>query len=265
MPVHDITINGKTYEVTAPAGATPEQIREYAEKSILGDSQQQDLSMMQQASGAWEGAKNGLTLGSSDELQAAIAAGTVGLNNAIGGDSGLSMGQAYNQALDLNRQDQAQAQRNTPGAYLAGNVAGAILPTLATGGMGAGKAITNWASAGNIGARIGKGSALGALSGGIYGFNEGEGGAGNRLKNAAPYALGGAALGGAIPAAFESAVAGKNAVKALSGLTPTIDENLRPLGKLAIENNIPVSLTQLSDSSALKKHTKSKPRTPIFR
>lgn len=177
------------------------------------------------ASAAWEGAKNGLTAGFGDELQAGMAAGYVGANNLARKAAGLagypslvqgsdiSIGDAYTQALDLNRADMNAAKENNPAAYWTGNVGSQVVGALGFGGLDAAKGLANWVRAGNFGARTGKAAAIGAVSGGVTGFGEGEGFT-DSLENAGTYAAGGAVLGAAIPAA----IAGVKAVPAAYGV-----------------------------------------------
>lgn len=77
------------------------------------------------------GAADTLTFGFSDE----IGAGGRALVNAPFKKEGL--GNLYDQYLNEQRQYKAQAEEDNPGYYLGGNVAGAVLPALATGGASA--------------------------------------------------------------------------------------------------------------------------------
>jgi len=135
--------------------------------------------------GGWEGVKEGSTFGFGDELQAAIAAGNVGIQNALGVNTGgLTAGPAYNQALTQLRQEKQAEQTAAPVASLSGNIAGG----LTTGSLfGLGAAPTS----------LGKAAAQGATAGGAYGFGSGEGGVANRALEAVKGAAVGGALGGA--------------------------------------------------------------------
>lgn len=69
-----------------------------------------------------------LTLGFSDELGAGMAAGVA----APFKDE--TFGQLYDQYLNEHRAHKKAAEEDNPGSYLTGNVAGAVIPAVATGG-----------------------------------------------------------------------------------------------------------------------------------
>lgn len=89
--------------------------------------------------------------------------------------------------------------KTQPELSIGSNIAGALL----TGGAGAttkaGTALANSVRSGNLAARVGKGAIAGGASGGIYGFNSGEGGLDERLESAGKNAELGAAFGVAAP------------------------------------------------------------------
>jgi hypothetical protein len=154
--------------------------------------------------GAKEGIKQGTTFGFNDEIQAGVAAGSVGLQNLIGMDTGgLKAGEAYDQALNDFRQQSKEAKANAGGSFLAGELAGALTsgagiakaaPAFMTGGTG------GTALQGAIGGGL-RGAGGGALSGGVYGFGTGEGGAASRIGNAAMVGALGGGIGGVAGAA----------------------------------------------------------------
>jgi len=230
----------------------------------------------------WQGLNNGLTFGASDEIQSGIAAGSVGLQNMLGIDTGgLTASQAYPQALESTRQDQTAAKNASPALYGVGAIAGSILPAIYTGGTGAGQALANFTRGSNLATRVGTGSALGALSGGAYGFNEGEGGFQERVDNAVPYAAGGAFLGGAVPAAVagvKAAPAAARAVaqgvdntlanvasKAANRFLPELDETSALLAQKAqsLPIPIPLYLDQVAESPALNNIQKISQELPF--
>lgn len=191
MPVYEITSpQGDTYEITAPEGATQEQILAYAQQNMP----KKDSSFLGTVGDTWEGVKNGATLGFGDELQAGIAAYT-----SAPFVKGLSLGDAYDQALAGLRQENQQAQNDSPLAYLGGNVAG----TLATG-AGIARGATSAAprlsgQVADLAATnpITAGATLGAAQGGLAGFGNGEGDFASRSSNAVHDAILGGFVGGA--------------------------------------------------------------------
>lgn len=99
--------------------------------------------------------------------------------------------------IDEVRQEHEQAQEDHDGAYLGGQVAGAIIPAFTPGGQ----ALSARLGSGGLGARVIKGATTGALSVGAYGFGTGEGGALERVPRTAGYAASGAVASGAFPLA----------------------------------------------------------------
>jgi hypothetical protein len=115
-----------------------------------------------------------LTFGFSDELGAGLRAGV----SAPFKDE--TFGQLYDRYLNEQRFHKAMAEEDNPGSYLAGNVAGAVLPAVATGGASLGaraplgavgrgvgrayKALTPAAGRGIV-SNLARGGAAGALIG----------------------------------------------------------------------------------------------------
>lgn len=122
----------------------------------------------------------GATYGLSDELGAAI-------QSLIGKG-------AYDELLDAERQRLARVKSDQPIASTAVEVAGAIANPLSRFG---------WAANGATrGERFVRGALETGALGGLYGFNQGEGGVENRISNAATSALVAAPIGGALNAAM---------------------------------------------------------------
>lgn len=146
----------------------------------------------------WQGLKQGSTFGFGDELQAGVAAGTVGLMNKLGMDTGgLTAKDAYGQALSDFRGDLQKSREDRKYLTGLGELGGAVI----TGGAGLQRAPAALGAMARQ-APVRTGAALGALSGGVYGFGSGEGGLQERLKDAASgTALGGITGGAAVPVA----------------------------------------------------------------
>lgn len=128
-----------------------------------------------------------------DEASAAVAAAIPG-------------GMGYDERLAFERANEAQLERENPGAALGaeitGGVIGAMLPGGAIGTLGRGA---------GMGARIAASGAAGAGMGGLYGFMEGEG-AEDRVAGLKSGAAFGAAAGAAAPVVGAAVRAGANKV-----------------------------------------------------
>lgn len=201
MPIAEVKLpDGRIAQFNVAEGTTPEQVIAFATEKFKTN--------YEPISQAANKVAQGVTLGLADEIKAGVAA----LSSAPF-TSGLSLGEAYNQALAQNRQKEAAFTENNPILSPALEIGGGLL----TGIGGAGRlAKTAPETAAKIGAYSAanpvKAGALGAaLQGGIYGFNTGEGGLQQRGVNAAESALVSAPLG-AIGGAIASKIAGKNAI-----------------------------------------------------
>lgn len=151
--------------------------------------QMQDPSMLDRAGNAWEGIKRGSTLAFGDEIQAGIA-GAVG---ALSPD--LTFKQGYEQALADFRGEYEQAREQTPWTTGAGELAGAIVTGITATPRAVSGALTNVASKGFL-PRAVTAAGVGGTSGGVYGYGTGEGGAEQRLKEAAK--IGGLGVAGGV-------------------------------------------------------------------
>ena len=134
-------------------------------------------------------AVQGATLGFGDEL-AGVSAGMVGAIPRLAGVEGAP---TYESGRDTFRAVRNDFAERRPVAATVANIAGAI-PTALALPVGA------TAGALSLPARIGRGLAVGGSYGAVTGFGEGEGGAGNRIENAALYGGIGAAGGGLLEA-----------------------------------------------------------------
>ena len=125
-------------------------------------------------------AMQGITYGLSDELGAAIQA-------LIGKGK-------YDELLDAERQRLARVKSDQPIASTAVEIAGALANPISRG-IGAANAAT-------IGQRFALGALESGMLGGLYGFNQGEGGFENRLKQGATSAAIAAPIGAVANAAL---------------------------------------------------------------
>lgn len=128
-------------------------------------------------------------VGLADEM----SAGLMALKEHFLG-SGIDLGNAYDQSLTHIRNRIKQAETEQPAANNIGTAGGlaATLPFAATAKVAEGAGLLP---------KIINGAAGGALVGGVYGFNSGEGGVANRLDSAAQSAATGSLVGGTLPVA----------------------------------------------------------------
>jgi hypothetical protein len=120
----------------------------------------------------------GLTLGASDEVGAALQR-LRGMGN-------------YGELLDAERERLARVKKDQPVASTLVEIAGAIANPVSRMGLAA--------NAATRGERFARGALEAGALGGVYGFNQGEGGFENRVSNLATSALIAAPVGGAINA-----------------------------------------------------------------
>ena len=209
---------------------------------------------------AWEGVKRGTTFGFGDEIQAGVAAGTVGLANMAGVNTyGLTASQAYEQALqDLRRDyDLAREQQTIP--TIGGEIIGGLGTALARPINIAAKGAAAYAAKG-VPQTLATATGLGAASGGVYGYGTGEGGVGERLQNAGTNALyggGGGLVGAGVGQAVGSGakslverVKAFNAAKQKVRVPPSVTSVLSPSQQLSqiTEASIPQN-SKFSDIS----------------
>lgn len=155
----------------------------------------------------------GAMAGYGDEAAAAMAS----IPSAIATqftDNPLSVGQAYEAGLEGLRQNKDQFYAQNPIASTGLNLAGGITSALMMRGVAPSlqKGVTEFAAKGIIPSLATSGG-IGALSGGVYGFGEGEGGGAARTANAGNmgllgglFGVGGAAAGRAVGSMTERAM-----------------------------------------------------------
>ncbi|MFK3971119.1 lytic transglycosylase [Pseudomonas sp. NPDC087358] len=140
------------------------------------------------------GVGDGTTFGLQDEILAGLDAAVQPLISIPeNGSAASTFGERYDENVANQRALLKAGQEQNPIASAAGNLAGGVIPALATGGGSASASLAG---------TIGKGAAVGAGYGGLYGFGSAEGDAIERLPEAATGAAIGGLLGGAVPALF---------------------------------------------------------------
>lgn len=255
MPTYEVTSpDGKIFEVTAPEGASEQDVLSYAQSQF---GQQEVLPQepvkeklygggkVSEMRAALAGAGDIATMGFSDEIKA-------GLQGLVRGglDPNLTTGEAYDFFLNKARQEGGQLQEQNRKAYLGGQIAGGLgtaiaIPAGALTKFGTGKA-----------AQYATGSGIGALSGGLYGYGSGEGSEKERAKNAAWGGLfgatggaGGVALGGLAQRAIK-AFTKKPVVNAVTSAA----EEVLPISNRPVTAK---SLTQTGEATTLLKGAKT--------
>lgn len=146
------------------------------------------------------GAGQGATFGFADEITAPFVAGAGMLSGLPDESPDESTYEKYKRLMqtyrDVAREEQDVAQKEQPGAYTTGAVAGGLLAP----GLGAMKVAKSVKDAGLI-AKTVAGAGTGAVMGGLAGAGEAEGGLDERIEGFKEGAPIGAAVGGAIPMA----------------------------------------------------------------
>jgi hypothetical protein len=193
------------------------------EKSDSVPSIPNDISEM---TSAIEGSKKGLLLGSADEIGGAIGAGLEGIfgdritEEEKNESSSDRIKRLYKEYRDFNRKQSEEAEVANPSSFLGGElIGGSLVP-----GLGVAKGAVKGLS---YGEKILKGAKLAAPVGAITGAGNAEE-ISDVPSDALIGGLGGAALGGAIPAVGVPLLAGVKGVGkgigALSKLIPGVED-----------------------------------------
>lgn len=138
----------------------------------------------------------GATVGVSDVLGAAGGAGGYKVLEAVGAvpESGQSFGDLYSEMKGKQAEQRDVFREEQPVLAYGSEIAGAVVPAIAT--LGASAPATTAQTAG-LGARVLKGAGIGAAQGGVYGASEAD--VGQELQGAGEGALFGGAVGAAFP------------------------------------------------------------------
>jgi hypothetical protein len=205
MTTYNVTSpEGKKFRVTAPEGATQEQILAYAQKNMPTIAPKAQKPTMNKIGSFGMGLADMASFGFDDELR--------GLGRSIGNKlRGNNMG--VNQGVDQLRSEQNIARESNPGTYVTGQVMGAVLPALATGGRSVLSSIKS---------PIARAATAGGIQGGLYGAGSGQGSPVERLDDAAKIGSFGA-LGGA-GIAYGLSLLGRGLGQSASKLAGTIDD-----------------------------------------
>lgn len=191
--------------------------------------------------GGVQSAAHGALQGLGDETMAAVAA----LKETLGG--GLPFGKAYEQALSMYRGARDQYRQESPVAATASEIAGGLATGLAGGAALAPVRAAGAAAPVLSGGRAAaQNAAIGAAQGGLYGFNEGEGGLPQRMTEAGQ----GAALGGVLGAAIPAVAGGIG--RAVSPVRSQLTPEKARLAEVAAAEGIDLTPGQLTGSQPLQ-------------
>lgn len=211
MPSYNITSpDGQKFKVTAPEGATPEQIVSFAKQNMP-----QNGPKAGKFASFTSGMADMASFGFDDELR--------GLGRSIGKKiAGRNM--SVSEGMDQLRAEHIAARKQNPGSYVAGQVTGAVIPAIATGGRSVLQSIKS---------PIARAATAGGIQGGLYGAGSGEDSLANRLGEAAKIgsigALGGAAI------TYGLSLLGRAVGSSASKLAGTVDD-IKGTGPEAIDD-----------------------------
>lgn len=191
--------------------------------------------------GGVQSAAHGALQGLGDETLAAVAA----LKETLGG--GLPFGKAYEQALTMYRGARDKYREESPVAAIGSEMAGGLATGLAGGAALAPARAAGAAVPVLTGGRAAaQNAAVGAAQGGLYGFNEGEGGLPQRMTEAGQ----GAALAGVLGAAIPAVAGGIG--RAISPVRSQLTPEKARLAEIAAAEGIDLTPGQLTGSNPLQ-------------
>lgn len=178
------------------------------------------------------GAANATTFGFGDELGSYLGSAISGLPR--------------DQVLSEMRANDAKAQSQNPGSYLAGQIGGGLAQGVATGGAGFGSSA---AQAGGTLGRVALGSAIdGSIYGGLQGTGNANGDMVDRLKGGGAGALTGGAVGFAAPYIAAGVSAGAKRLVSPFASSPEREAAVN----LLAQEGVPVTAGQRTGSKALQ-------------
>jgi hypothetical protein len=187
--------SGRKFIVTAPEGATQDQVLEYAKQNSAREQGRTANAAAPIGDNTQRAVIGGLTFGLADEFNAGVRSAVQAIPGMRGSDRTFS--ERYNENLEL--------ERNRNRAFRQDNPVTATIAELGGGIVGPGLAMAPAQAGAGLMARLlrggtSRGVVAGGTSGALAGFGEGEGGLSNRAENAANMAGLGAALGGTLGA-----------------------------------------------------------------
>lgn len=207
MATYQITgPDGSVYEITAPEGATQEELLAYAQTGVAPKvappTPLAPVSTGQAVLGTARNLLQGAMLGTSDELEAAIAKGldVVGVPSSVTGVPSNLTTEQYRQIIENQRLGVSQ---QFPTLSAGAELTGAVLPAFLTRGQSLRAApVTGMEVAPSLGRQALEGAGLGFLYGGTTAAGKAEGGLGERIAAMPEGAVLGTVFGAATPLAM---------------------------------------------------------------
>lgn len=183
--------DGNTYEITAPEGASEDEVMAFVQSQVAGQQQPApEAPDAREPIGTGRGlaraAFQGLTFGTGDELAAAVGA-------TLDRGSEQPWGDRYGERLSSEREALSQFREEQPWLAYPAEIAGAVPTAVAMPGAMVGRGMS-------LGARMLAGLGIGAGQGAAYGFAAGEDGPEQRATSAGIGGAMGGTIGAAAPA-----------------------------------------------------------------
>lgn len=226
---------------------------------------QQKISKTQSAV---TGAADTASLGLDPKIRGLGAAlgQTIGEKLNLRPDTEISFPDLYAQKRNEIENATKMAEQQNPMSYLGGQVAGAVLPAISAPGSlfpSSGKVLGKGFVEGGkqLGKNILQMGAVSVPTAGVYGFNKSSGDLSDKMESAKDYAVPALAASVALPTA--GVAIPYAAGKALDAITPSIDEGMVAVGKIAQKYNIPVSFPSLTKSESVKNFQKMSQTVPL--
>lgn len=219
--------------------------------SILPQEQPQGEVTTPQPTEGWrrtalEQGIKGATFGFGDKLTSRLGAGIASVLTDEDYDSLLK------EAQRMARERSKRQIEQRPITSTVANVGGSLLTGGAAGTTRAGGALARRLTTGGVGTRVAKGATAGAATGGLYGAGTAE--EGKVLEGIQEGAIGGAVVGGALPAVG-------TAIR--ETVLPKVGEATKMLAERAKQFNIPLSIDQVAPSKFRKTVQKVSQQIPF--
>lgn len=184
--------DGQEFEITAPEGASESEILDYAKRNFSMMPKAQATKPMSDNGARWGALDNfssGILQGMGDEVKALTQATRESAPRWLGGNDGLSFGNAYNQAKIMYQGARNKYTKENPKTAFATDLAGQMLPWAAAAPFMPAMTATS------LTGRMAQAGALGAGTGAVSGGLNAEGDMMDRAKGAVTGAAIGAGTG----------------------------------------------------------------------
>ena len=205
--------DGTAYKVTAPEGATQEEILAYAQRQAAAQSTPPpaplpELGVGDVLMGGTRNFMQGVTLGAADELEAAIGYGL--------GKLGLQPEASFEDIRRGIENQRLSVSQQNPTLSLGMEMLGAAAPAVLTAGQSLPVSAGPFAGrAPSLGRQVLSGTGTGALTGGVTAYNKAEGDTRTRAIEGLSGATAGATLGAGVPLGMAAGGKGIDFLKSL--------------------------------------------------